>query len=271
MRLQIATFISSFVLAIAAQNNSNVDYNFNCSSLTPGFSSNGQDVELFNYTAPSATTHRVSIGVFCPSNNATCNITASGRINVNATTNLTEITNMAALYPMLKRSLEAAGYRFDSSRIRTSLKDWVFQNTNKVFSIPPGQAGYVGFTPEMRCYDGTVVALPKCVTSNDESARRTADAFHGRAISICVPTLIRQRKRSRVRGELATVTISREQAESEAMDSNPAMPSRQSTPPDEVEDDGPDDNTVRTGEGGGLRVGIAASVLWGLALVMTLM
>ncbi|OAL43533.1 hypothetical protein IQ07DRAFT_593081 [Pyrenochaeta sp. DS3sAY3a] len=265
MRLQIPTLVSSFVLAIAAQNNSNVDYNFICSSFVP------KDPERYNYTLPSATTHRVSTGVFCPSTNDTCWITASGRINVNATTNLTEITNTTALYSMLKGTLEGTGYRHDAARLRMSLTDWVFQGTSKVFPVSPGQAGYVGFTPEMRCYDGILAGMtPDCRATNEESVRRTADTFDRRAIRICVPTLVKQGKLSRVKGELATVTISREQAESEDMDSNPAMPERQTPPPDEVVDNTPDERP-RTGDGGRVRVGIAASALCGLAVVMTLM
>ncbi|KAH7371683.1 hypothetical protein BKA66DRAFT_443879 [Pyrenochaeta sp. MPI-SDFR-AT-0127] len=240
MQLQyLATSLAVFVAA-SAQNTTDTTFNFNCSSLTSPFSSSGQDVLEFNYTAPSSVTYRVSEAVICPSNatvnDTTCLIEAAGRISVHATTNITEINDVSVLKSLLRRALESSGAVRSELDIDMYLEDRVFDGLPRTHYVKPGEAAYFAFTPSMRCFNGTISTIPTC-TELDETVRRTADTFNGKGLNVCIPVLRKAIKRtSKVEGSLGVVVISEEEARREGMSTNPADPNRGNSSDDE--DDG---------------------------------
>lgn len=123
------------------------------------------------YTKPADSPHRVSAGTVCKStDNSTdgpsCNARAEGYVTDRATLNITSDSTTKA---------------FDAVRQKV---DKPFNDTltghvaGTEFHLNSGDAGYAGFTTEMRCFAGT---LGDCIGGDIEA---------GTAIEACTPTVL---------------------------------------------------------------------------------
>jgi hypothetical protein len=204
-----------------------IPLNFNCST----FSAPSGRQSILKYTQLSNTTLRVSRADICPSDadaerQRSCRVVAGGTVNVTATTNATDIPDARVLHTMLRQALKLGGA---SSRLLddfpASVSELGFNQTGMSMPIRPGTAGYIGFTPNMTCYEGVVSTNSSCSTS-DEGTRNVKDNFEGRALQICVPRTFnegpRKRLRTRVLGKVEVVEVSVEEANREEMKINPA-------------------------------------------------
>lgn len=230
MQLQHLVTSYAIFLAATAQNTTNTNFNFNCSSLTPHFSGSGQEALGFNYSSPSSVSHRVSKAIICPSNSSSndpkCNLRAAGRITVDATTNDTEITDVTILKSMVRRALESGGALQSELDISMRLEDKSFEGLAQSYYVKPGEAAYIAFTPEMRCFNGTISTISAC-TELQDAVQRTADRFNGRGLNVCIPILEKAIKRtSKIVGSVGLVVISEEEARREGMSTNPAERTR---------------------------------------------
>lgn len=251
----IITFLALAPAVTFAQNATtppSIPLNFNCSIFS---APSGR--EFRNYTQLSNTTMRVSRADVCPSDAnperlRSCRVTASGTVNVTATTNATDIPDARVLHAMLHQALKLGGASTSFlSDFRTSVSKLSFNQSGSSFSIPAGAAGYVGFTPNMTCYEGVVSTNDTCSTS-DEGIRNVKDNFEGRALQICVPRMFtegpRKSRRTRVAGTAKLVQVSEEEANREEMKINPANNSSKTD-----DDDNPTQpaQTPSVGVGGG--------------------
>lgn len=249
MRLRSLTIISTLIACTLAQNDTNGDnkWSFNCSSLAPQGPSDGQDVIDLNYLAPSDTTFRVSKALICPSDatdkDGRCRLEPDGHLSLNATVNVTDIPDTSIFAPMIQEILTEQGWTNLTVTLPSPIRRFDGYRSN--LWVLPGKAGYVAFTPTMRCFNGTVKTLSSCKDLED-AARRTADAFDGRALQICIPTFKgTPKRRARLQGTLAVVYTSEEEARATGMDVNPALSEEEQ----EAEDE--DDEPGETQGGGG--------------------
>jgi hypothetical protein len=228
MRFLISTPIFAFlaltptVFAQDSSNSSNVALNFNCSSFNPG-----QDgAARLNYTVAANQTIRVSRAFNCPASDGdrACAISPSGRLNVNYTTNATDISDPNALHAMLYKAIESEGAtttelsRFDRTRNTLS-----FNGTGQPVFSEAGTWAYIGFRPNMTCYEGIVSTDDLCAQV-DDSVRNVKSRFEQRALTICVPTLHQRTGKAsstRLAGVTEVVVISEEEAKKPEMRRNP--------------------------------------------------
>ncbi|KAL8761297.1 MAG: hypothetical protein Q9184_002566 [Pyrenodesmia sp. 2 TL-2023] len=97
------------------------------------------------YTKPSITTHRVSVGITCPSseNNITCPLIVEGYIEEAATHNLTTASTTEIF-----EAVQTADRPFNTS-VRGSAPRFTYP-------VEPGRTGYYGFTVTLGCFAGTL-------------------------------------------------------------------------------------------------------------------
>lgn len=252
-RTTIFTLLALAPVRTAAQNATTDPLNFNCSTFSPP---SGRE-SLLNYTGLSNTTLRVSRADVCPQDadqerQRSCRVSSSGTINVTITANATDIPDPRILHAMLLQALRNEGKsRSFLDDFRTSISDMSFNRSGITFPIRPGTAGYVGFSPNMTCYDGVVSTNSSCSASSDEGIRNVKDKFEGRALQICVPRTYREgpakRRKTKVEGEPRLVEVSVEEANREEMKVNPA---NNSSRPEEHYQAGPASPTGSVGLGG---------------------
>ncbi|KAH7392141.1 hypothetical protein DE146DRAFT_757882 [Phaeosphaeria sp. MPI-PUGE-AT-0046c] len=227
----IITLLALTPVVIVAQNSTNapdIPLNFNCST----FSAPGGGRGIRNYTGSYNQTLRVSAAVICPDgakeSDSRCSVQAGGSLNVTATSNATDIPDAQRLHAMLEQALrlEGASNTYLNNYFETAMWKYGFNETGKSYRVAPGKAGYLGFKPNMTCFDGVVSTNSSCGTSDDQGIKNVRDKFENRALQICVPTKQRtgsgKRQRSKLAGQLELVTISKEEAETEDMRTNPA-------------------------------------------------
>jgi hypothetical protein len=227
------------VSAQISTNSSTVPLNFNCSSFNPG--QNGAARQ--NYTMLSNSTFRVSRAVVCSptasDRDPTCTISSSGRLRINATSNATDIPDPNALHSMLYDALKSGGASTpELSRFNKYNDHLSFNGTGQTHRVEPGTAAYIGFKPNMTCYEGVVSTNESC-HHVDEGVRNVKERFEGRALRICVPNVYRRTGKAtstRLGGMVETVEVSEEVARTDDMKRNPAQTS-ESDDDDEDEDE----------------------------------
>lgn len=224
-----ATLLALTPVVIIAQNTTtslDIPLNFNCST----FSGPDRGQAIRNYTAPYNQTLRVSRAVTCPDNasstDSNCVLNARGSVNVTATSNATDIPDAQLLHATLLQALRLSGASNTLlNNFETAVWKRAFNSSNNRFQVAPGSAGYIGFTPNMTCYDGVVNTPDSCSTS-DEGIKNVKERFENRPLQVCVPILDKRRSgkgsSTRVAGTVELVTISKEEAGKEEMSRNPA-------------------------------------------------
>jgi hypothetical protein len=230
MRFLTSTSIFAFlaltptVFAQDSFNSSNVALNFNCSSFNPAQNGGAR----LNYTVAANQTLRVSRAFDCPpssDSDRACAFTPRGRLNVNYTTNATDISDPNILHAMLYKARKSEGAtttelsRFDRNRNTLS-----FNGTGQPRYAEQGTSAYIGFRPNMTCYEGIVSTDDSC-KELDDGVRNVKSQFEQRALTICVPMLDQRTGKpssTRLVGTTEVVEISAEEAKKPEMSRNPA-------------------------------------------------